>query len=419
VASAEAVSNLLNSEAAWAVFRQENPGPIDLSFAVLSDGDLRRRDLSGCDLTSAHLDGASLDEATITDANLTSADLGNSSLTDVRLTRVMARKADLSDAVINRATFTDTDLSLANLSHVTSEATQLDNSQLVGANLDGAHFTDVRISEASLGGATTVGLTLTRAQLSDCDFSEWQLMDSSLIDSTFDKSTLRGVKLTNGRFCCCRITACSISKYAAIGTEVADLDLSGSVVREVDVAQLDPPSAVLLDTAFVNCRWPDQAGRVGVLGGYRPSAALLSHPVQDVKGVPPLLRREIADAQFLVRRLAGSTSPLRRGVMRAWGATSGYGQSAGRLLAFAALIILAHTVLLMAVQGEFTGAPDFGFFCGRVGDVAVAFANLADSDADADGAAKAVLLSVRLAGFISLGIWVTVASNRLSRLAGG
>jgi hypothetical protein len=86
----------------------------DLSYADLSDADLRYADLSYADLSDADLRYADLRYADLRHAILSGADLRGAILSDANL-----RGADLSDADLSDAILRDAILSYANLSETT------------------------------------------------------------------------------------------------------------------------------------------------------------------------------------------------------------------------------------------------------------------------------------------------------------
>jgi len=199
-----------------------------------------------------------------------------------------------------------------------------------------------------------------------------------------------------------------------------DLDLSHSTVIATDVSWIGPTTAVLLDTAFVGCEWPRQAGRTSWSGRYQPSNTLLRHPVQDLKSVPPTVRREIADAQYLMAKLAAAKG-VRRWVLRAWGATSAYGQSLSRLVIVSSLVIVVATIASLQAGNELVGSrPDIPFAARELGSVSLAFIGLAEPSSSqlANGWQRAILATVRGLGFVDLGIWIAIAATKISRLAG-
>jgi hypothetical protein len=82
-----------------------------------------------------------------------------------------------------------------------------------------------------------------------------------------------------------------------------------------------------------------------------PNANLLGQPVQDIKGLTPSLRREIADAQYLKEKLA-IENKISKFFLSIWGLTTGYGQSLIRLTTVSISLILFCTFIFILGDGN-------------------------------------------------------------------
>ena len=151
-----------NDISIWNKWRRENSDvKPDLSYANLSDADLRDANLSDADLSYAILRDANLSDAILRDANLSYAILRDANLSDANL-----RDADLSDADLS-----DADLSYANLRDAILRDADLSDANLSYANLSDANLRDADLSDADLSDADLSYANLRDAILRDADLS--------------------------------------------------------------------------------------------------------------------------------------------------------------------------------------------------------------------------------------------------------
>jgi hypothetical protein len=156
---------------------------------------------------------------------------------------------------------------------------------------------------------------------------------------------------------------------------------------------------------------------------------LLGQAVQDLRGLSPRLRREVADAQYVDELHASATNVLRRIGLRAWGATTVYGQSIARLSIATGLLILTLTTLFFVAGSsanspnsspseavmETSSAYDAASANQALAAVLEAFFGLG-SDSYA-GWSAVIIVVARVAGFVILGLWISIAAQMLARLS--
>jgi len=102
-----------------------------------------------------------------------------------------------------------------------------------------------------------------------------------------------------------------------------------------------------------------------------------------------------------------------------WGATSAYGQSIGRLTAVSIAVILLHGFMLLASRGQLAGTKlDLGLLIDALQTSGVDFLGLGAAAPDtASIGERLTVFSVRLCGFVTLGLWITIASTKLNKLS--
>jgi hypothetical protein len=131
------------------------------------------------------------------------------------------------------------------------------------------------------------------------------------------------------------------------------------------------------------------------------------------------MRREIADSQYLVQRLAKTRAFHDRFGMRIWGLTTSYGQSLTRLTVCTALAIAVLGAVLLGIREW--GAPgpmELSDLISGVSDAAGAFVGAGpNADTITDPWEGRTLGFCRLAGYFALGLWISIAAVRLGRLS--
>lgn len=419
VADPQALRALKEGRREWEEYRQLASGRlIDLTFAYLEDAQLVHRVFERCNLGGAIMTRANLDYSEFTDCNLSGVDLTSASLVGVEILRCSAPHVVLENAVIRNAKIAELAISTPDVSGCRLESSDVEGMSLEGASGSRVLLSDVRMTACSL---RSVAISVIAANISGSDLvaENVSLLAGSRIEGveltacrirqgSISASEVSGVALPNSRLVAPVIEDCSVSR----------LDLTDSVVVEAQAVSLGLQTATLFGASFVGCSWPDQAGRVSLLGKYMPSPSLMMQPVQDVRGVPALFRRETADAQFLGQLTGNSRGKTRRLALRLWGVSSGFGQSALRLACTTLGLILLHSVWRLQLLGELVGtSPNFGAAMSAFFEtVAIFFGFTLEFDVSTSNL-RIYQLSSRFFGFMLLGVWITVAARKITRLA--
>lgn len=420
MASIEALECLQSGEDSWNTYCQGADGIIDLTFADLNGFDLRNLNFSRCDLSAAQLVGANLDGASFTEVNLTGTQLVNASLINCHLTSVVANHINLSNAIIRNTTFSAISINNADATSTTLENCEFHRTTITNSSFNNAHLLVLSFKEVVIGDLEAVGLKLYRCKFWDSELRGWNIQNSSFIECVFRNGVISRLELTGSLIIDSAVVHSELNKSEFVSSEVKGLDLSSSVVREIEVAALNPASAVMLNTAFISCTWPKQAGQVTLSGKYIPSQHLLAQPVQDVFGVSPTLRREIGDAQYLVKRISEAQGLTQRIFFRVWGATTSFGQSLGRLTVFSIMVVILHALALLVASGDISSCQhlDLELILSTIGNVTKVFLGFGEAVASVDSFwENTIFWSVRIAGILSLGLWITIASSQLNKLS--
>ena len=417
--SITALEALTQSAEAWESYRGRVSGPIDLTLAQLRGVDLHGRTFSFCDLSGADLDSANLDGCSFSHTALKSASLRNASLVSCEFDHVDGSDAIFEDAVVRSSRFASTNLTRANFKGaaisqsvfgtVLFELTKMDHVRFLDSSFRDSDFKELQSHD--------VGLR-------SCEFSATRMFSVhwpkvTIVDCEIKGARIRDLEFSHGVISNLRIIDADLYRFLIKDSEVDHLDFTRSTLCETDLGGIDLPHSTMLDTAIIHCQWPRQRARISWSGHYEKSPLLLGQPVQDLRGLSPSLRREIADAQYLDELASRSTGLPKRIAFRIWGATTAYGQSILRLSTVTLLIIIALSVALLVNDPQIVGLFQ------KIKSLPSAMKVVSAHFLGIEGPARTqssrfqdiVLVVSRVGGFFVMGLWIGVAANRLGRLS--
>lgn len=414
----ETLNSLVAGPEEWSRYREESgQSRWDLSAAQLSDLDLRGRDFSNCDL-----DGATLDHANLAGSDFAAVTIRHASFAGAICDRTTWHDSVVEECVFDRASMTDVSLQgsfvgcrFANSrwSRTRIERTTIDDCDLKGARLIDTSLVDVSVRRGSWG-IDAKGLQWRGGRLDEVSFDRAQLTSSAFRGVEFQELSLDGTTIGSTHFIECecmgpmsglpRFEHCRFSRCLLDRVGLAGSGILGSVFDDVSVS---------------HCEWPPQSGRITPLGAYIPAEELLRSPVQDVRGLAPVFRRQIADAQYLTERkatVAGHDALW----FRVWGATTGYGQSFGRLIAALSGVLFALTCVVVGYLVLHAGWPATWCLLSEV-TVGVLSASVNVGGAEIPGHSHALVAGIgyvaNLVGLLALGLLAGLVANRIGRLS--
>jgi hypothetical protein len=329
-----------------------------------------------------------------------------------------------------------------------------------GANLNGVKITDCTVESTIFENIETSGAQIVRSALTKCTFSEFNGTDVQLIRSKLNETSFHDMRWERCKITGCELLFCKVRNFAIAhgelsqssivkselttvsfpGSTVSSMDFSETRMRDMDLVELDLPNSTMMEVSIANCRWPRQQGTVSWTGRYKRSGHLMQQPVQDIYGIAPLLRREIADAQYLYELSQQDKNIVYTSILRLWGATTSYGQSITRLSAAVVVLILALSSILTIIDSQ----TDSGWarFWRLPSDVAAVSASFFDIGVDTtpakpecsqpsqnqagptkvtpvrmDQHRETILTIARVGGFLILGLWIGIAANKVGKLS--
>lgn len=414
----EAVAALLDSAERWDEFCDESDSRrLDLSAAQLGGADLRHRNFSGCKLDGITFEDALLNGAIFEGVGVKYASFSGAICDETRWSGVV-----LEDCGFEGASFSGAYLEGRFLSCEFAKSHWAD-SVIERAVLDACTGRDVVMKDVRLTDATVHGgVWALRAER--LVWTGGSAVEVSFGNAEVKSSRLDGVEFSQGDVAKARVEATRFTRCNWVGPiagipRFKECRVADCLIDGIGLAGSGILTSVFDDTVLSNCRWPAQAGQVAVLGEYHPAPELLSSPVQEIRGLDPVFRREIADAQYLAERKSAARG-RRAAWFRVWGATTGYGQSFGRLLCALAALMLLLVCAVVAFLGLESGRMISPALIGQAA-LGVFGAMIGRGASDLPGNGYAFIAGIgyaaNLGGLLALGLLAGLVANRIGRLS--
>jgi uncharacterized protein YjbI with pentapeptide repeats len=302
-----------------------------LDSADLSGALLRGADLSGASLQNANLQGAKMDHM-----KLLRGDLSHANLSVGNLDHAVLCGTNLTSAIFVEGSFVGAELCNAQLSNAIGSR----------AIFTGAKFNDALLVETILESALLDHVDFQGALIRRADLSNAKLTDSDFNGTELDGSRINSADLTDANCCKASIKDCNLKSSTLRRTRLSEAsltrsDLSDAILDQIDFDGVDLNGVVLFGTKIINPSWSFKPPIATLFGSLKIRDPIPTHPIQDVLGLPHVLRRAIADAQYLVeveRRM--QVNNWQRLLFRLWGITSAFGQSFTRWLGWSLLVLV-------------------------------------------------------------------------------
>lgn len=390
----------------WDAAAGDGHGAAHLANANLDKADLRHAKLAGANLRHAHLHGTNFMHADVRGTNFLFARLAGASmvLADARYAEFQGAsmtQVQMGSIKADGASFRDAHLVRADFQRATLTSTNFDN-----AVLDDAKFSRAEMREASM-----VGASVQRGQLDSV---------------SLEYAKLSGAALSGARLFSAKLKSADLSRAKLDNVDFEGACLDDAILHRVDLNQTDFGDATLFAARISDPTWWLDLPRATLSGTVFPGR-IPQHPIQDVLGLPPVLRRRISDVQYL-RDLHTRCGPVGRAAMWMWGLTCSFGQSLGRWAFCSSIALLLFTMIAMSlpfniaartVEGGHAvsgvAQPDFPqalYFS------IVTFTTLGYGDlSPATNTGRMCVAVGVFAGYMLLGGLISILANKLARLS--
>lgn len=299
--------------------------------------------------------------------------------------------------------------------------------EFVRALEPGGELWDHRRSLANLAGLCLAHYDLSGLSFAGADLSRTDLRGATLSGADLTGCDLFAASLEGACLSRARLSRANLHSTRLAGADLSGTDLSDATLHQCDLTRVDFRTARLFGTRITEPTWWINLPTATMRGEVLFQSAIPEHPIQDVLGLPPLLRRQIADVQHLRDMHRRSHGAMRR-LVWLWGVCCGFGQSLGRLALTATVILLLFVAAYMlsdfslarpgAGGGDvvrYVGRPDFGqalFFA-----ITTFTAPGTSGQFPVGGLGKVLLSTQGLVSFLLLGGLLSIFANKVSRLS--
>jgi len=390
------VRHLLSDE--WEKYRLSISGPIKFLAENIKDLDLSGKNLSNCvfsggSLKNVRLIRCDLSNAVFEHIVMDSVHLLSSNLSNTQFSNVQYRFSNIEKSQFNKCRFYNLNLFTVQIKSCNFNSCIFgENTSFDTVDFDGADFSRCKFYDMSFG--------------MKCVLANSNIWRSELKSVKFNNSTLKVVKFFKSD-----LLSCNFNEM-----EIESIDLSWCSIVKMKLQELNLTNTIFNSTYFDNsCEWPKQTGKTSLTGGYKESQYLLKHPVQDVRGLSPVLRRDIADAQYL-RELQKNRKFIFNVFFRIWGATTCYGQSISRLSLCVVSIVTMLCILYVLPDFIFDPNPSsWDSACYSILSFFIGFDTSIQSVVNTWQ--YCLLLIARLFGLVFMGLWIGITANKLGKLS--
>lgn len=390
----------------WDAAAGEGHGAAHLANANLDKADLRHARLAGANLRHAHLHGTNFMHADVRGTNFLYARLAGASLV------------------------------LADARYAEFQGASMTQVQLGSIKADGASFRDAHLARADFQRATLTSAVFDNAVLDDAKFSRAEMREASLVGAKMNRTQLdsvsleyaklSGAVLSGARLFGARLKSADLSRTRLDGTDFEGACLDDAILHRVDLNLADFRDATLFAARISDPVWWLELPRATLSGTIFPTR-LPEHPIQDVLGLPPVLRRRLSDVQYL-RDLHRRCTPVGRAAMWMWGLTCCFGQSLGRWWACSGIALLLFTLAAMSlpfniatrsvVDGHAISGVAHPDFPQALYFSIVTFTTLGYGDlSPATNTGRLCVAAGVFAGYMLLGGLISILANKLARLS--
>ncbi|MBS0196473.1 MAG: pentapeptide repeat-containing protein [Planctomycetes bacterium] len=293
-----------------------------------------------------------------------------------------------------------------------AEGGELWDASIAAARLSGAFLRGVKLTKAKLAGAVLERSNFSAADLTQADLSRTDLTSVWLEHAILNRTKLIESDLSNARL-----------DHA----DFTNADLTGATIHQTDLTRVDFKDAKLFGTRITEPTWWFALPRITLSGEVIFAHDLPEHPIQDALGLPPVLRRQVADLQYL-REMWRRATPIGRVLIWLWGLSCRFGQSLGRWALVSAVVAVVFAVLFMGVPMNMTshhldhgqafaviGRPDFGralwFSISTLMTLGIG------DEVPIDGLGRFIAGTEVALGYLMLGGLLSIFANKFARLS--
>lgn len=414
----DALDALKNGRSAWEDFVRDQESSIDLTMAPLEGKDLSGYNFRNCNFAGAQLNTCNLDKVKFVDCsflgtNFSDASIVSSKFMDCKCTSTIFKTAVVRNTIFENCSFDKSDYTEVSFEHCKFRNTSVRESIFIKTLFLSSEYTEVELLNLDSQDAIFRFCIIEYSIFRDSHFDYFAMNNCDVRNSDF--RNIESKKLTLKET---DLTSCVFDKVfeEAIDLHVSALNLSETQIIRTDLRIFNLNTAAALETKFIDCKFPPQRGTISIFGSYEPSPSLLRQAVQDTKGIGPVLRRTIADEQY-IRQLHENASPLKAIALKGWAMTTGFGQSILRLTITTCIILLLMAILLLFARGQLFGwTPNPKLLWIATQDAANSLLSLNQPPSQTNLFEKVILGTGKVGGVILLGLWISVASSKIVKL---
>lgn len=417
------IKNALKSNEEWFSFQKEylnTHSKIDISQMSFADIDLSSYEFRNCNFLGINLSevnfdnsrfyncifsGCKIEFSSFVGTFLDDIKLENVTINDCTFRQTILRSITLDKCIIQNSTLKNSGITRIAFQEINFKNNKLTNLDIIEANISKCIINKLKGRNLKLRSVQMFDISLDQGEFLEV-FSHDMEINTCSVDNTvltklrIDDSEIKDTIIQNSSYNCCSFNNCKLVQQ--------DLISMGINVNS------------FFQSIFLDCKWPSQTYRVGILGKYIPSVNLLKQPVEDIMGISPKLRKEIQKAQLVDETQKDAKTWYSKLWLWFWGITTEYGRSLFRLTNICFVLMFLIIILFIAFipEDSFTVSQIPQYLYDAIPIVFFNFVGIAgDSSVMPLTIEQNFLIIIdRILGIVFMGLWVGIATNKIGTI---
>lgn len=326
----------------------------------------------------------------------------------------------ITDCIFRQSSFSSMTLNKCNIQKCTLKNSYVEKIISVETNTNNNKLTDVDFIKTDMRNCTInklngSNLRLQSIRVSNVCINNGALMEIDACNMEVKKNEVKNLVFTN-----LHINKSEIKDTIIIKSSYSCCSYNNCILMNQNLIDMGINVNVFFQSAFLDCKWPSQTYKVGLLGKYTPSVNLLKQPVEDITGLPSKLRNEIQKAQLVDETNRKASTWNFKLWLWFWGITTEYGRSLLRLtntcLMLMFIMIIFFVLFNLKESFYISQMPQYLYNA-----MTLVFFNFIGISVDypiltLTNEQNIILIIDRILGVVFMGLWIGIATNKIGTI---
>lgn len=410
--------NLFKGKERWASFLDNallSYTRIVISCLILNDIELVGYKFYRCDFIAADLNKIDLDRASFIDCSFQGCNLKYLSLVNTTFKNISFDNFKISNATLRNSFCSKIYIYKSNVDSFNIYQCEMNNITIENSSLSTEKIVDTKIKMCQKKDSELFNIEIENCIVKSINSINDKYNNIIIKHTNIDNSYFQSGEINDSRFEGLIMESCKITFFDFQNIKVENSSFIKGYLERINLLELCLEKIGLLKTSIVDCEWPDQIYNVSFFGKYIKPEHLLKQPVEDIMGVSPEMRSIIKKSQLVGEKIKHCKKWYSKLWMRFWGFTTAYGDSLLRLTLICLFVILVLFLLFGLESIFFTKNYSFEYAEKSLKIVFFNFVGITGLEGEnINNFQKVIILIDRLLGIVFMGLWIGVATNKLS-----